>query len=140
MTIFAGELRKRDQVGTGVVVPSATVWMNEKPRHIAGKVRHVRTLDCSNRDRFAKPEGLRVRSHPVQNRVQPIREDKRTMINRNDVGHPNTRSIIETVKQWAGGGLFGLVIFAGVLLSQSGEEEVAPSFSEAHMVGVNLGE
>lgn len=48
-----------------------------------------------------------------------------------------SRSISDNLKQWAGGAFFGLVIVAGILLSQAGQEESLPTYSETQMVGLD---
>lgn len=55
-----------------------------------------------------------------------------------ETGSHLTRSISDNLKQWAGGALFGLVIFAGILLSQTGQEESLPTYSETQMVGLDI--
>lgn len=48
------------------------------------------------------------------------------------------RSIMDNAKQWVGGAIFGLAIFAGILISQRvGEEPVIP-LEGVPMVGVSV--
>ncbi|WP_318247732.1 hypothetical protein [Corynebacterium gallinarum] len=55
-----------------------------------------------------------------------------------EADHHLARSISDNLKQWAGGAFFGLVIFAGILLSQTGQEESLPTYSETQMVGLDI--
>ena len=139
MTVYAGKELDSRKLHQGVVVPSAAVWMGEGAGLKSANKRHVRTIDCSNGDRFHQPSSLRILPHSERNyrtSQQLVREQDPE---NTTGGNSDARSIKESLKQWAGGGLFGLVIFAGILLSQSGEEEVSQNYYETQMVGVSLG-
>lgn len=124
----------------GLVVPSAAVWMAETPRNSDTKVVNVRTLADSNSGRVQPLRNSQIgRPYPpiylprhVANSPQDLEQKP--------VVDPHGRSIKENLKQWAGGGIFGLVVFVCLIWSQAGEEEIAPTFPEAQMVGVSLGE
>ena len=139
MTVYTGRELDSRMMQQGVVVPSAAVWMEKRPGSKVVNKRHVRTIDCSNGDRFNQPSSLRILPHGERNyRTSQQQVVERIPENTADT-NSDARSIKESLKQWAGGGLFGLVIFAGILLSQSGEEEVSQNYYETQMVGVSLG-
>lgn len=139
MTIYADKAIKNGETCSGVVVPSAAVWMQDLPEISAQKRHVVRTIDCSKAARFQKPRSLKnehAAVHFSQIGVQRISKHLPTAI---PTDNPQTSSIKEILKQWAGGGIFGLVIFAGILLSQPQEEVPTPTTYEANIVGVSLG-
>ncbi|BAU96262.1 hypothetical protein N24_2000 [Corynebacterium suranareeae] len=138
MTIYAANGLESGARRQGVVVPSAAVWMQEVPSVERVKKRHVRTIDCSNSDRFCRPESLRILPHGRKNYPISQQHLREHFTGSTQNHNPHARSIKESLKQWAGGGLFGLVIFAGIVLSQSGEEEATQTFYETQVVGVSL--
>lgn len=139
MTIYAGKGIEEHIVHQGNIVPSAAVWMQDIPSGKVVNKRHVRTIDCSNSDRFQQPKSLRIKLHDV--RDYPVSQPPSLLLplETQMSSNAHARSIKDLLKQWAGGALFGLVIFAGILLSQSEEEEAPQNFYDTHVVGLSLG-
>ncbi len=137
MSIDAGIGPKVQHESRGIVVPSAAVWMAEDRVVKPSRSIHVRTLDSSNRSRFDPPRGLHLHDHATSiSKKQRVREATFPVLQRPAPTTP-PRSMVENAKQWAGGGLFGLVIFVGILISQPGEEVVAPDMSYSQLEEVH---
>ncbi|AGG67059.1 hypothetical protein [Corynebacterium callunae] len=122
----------------GMVVPSAAVWMAEVPGVEVARSVNVRTLDSSNKGKPQSLESDQIKRHhpPI---YRPRIEINSSSESAQDLkNYPDGRSIKELLKQWAGGAVFGMVVFVCLLWSQSGEEEITPTFPETQMVGVSL--
>lgn len=138
MPIDAGERSDNGVVRAGVVVPPAAVWAGGRAEMFCANPVHIRTLGDSNRVISKTQAGRRNRSFNQSNTGFQVK-DARSVEN-SSAGHGNDspRSIAENLKQWAGGALFGLAIFGGILFAQHGQEEPLPTFSESQLAGVDV--
>lgn len=138
MSIGAGGRSDNGVVRDGVVVPPAAVWAGGRAEVFCVNPVHIRTLVGSNSVISQPPAGHRNRSFSHSN-TGFQGEDARP-VQHSAVGHGNDspRSIAENLKQWAGGALFGLAIFGGILFAQHGQEEPLPTFSESQLAGLDV--
>lgn len=138
MSINTGSKVNSSQSSSGLAVPPAVVWAGG-PVDVScvNRVR-VRTLDSSNNARSGPPRGMQMQRHGTCLVIDPVVRENPHITSLEILPDRVQRSIIENAKQWAGGALFGLAIFGGLLLSQQGQEEPIPSYSESQMIGVNM--
>lgn len=138
MSIDAGGRCNSSQQGSGLAVPPAAVWSGGKADTSCVRTVRVRTLGSSNTARFEPPHGIQLQHRSPDYLVaQAVGEG----VGPAQLGIPSEdgpRSIIESAKQWAGGAVFGLAIFVGILLSQQAQEEPITPHNGAEMVGVSL--
>ena len=120
------------------MVPPAAVWGGGRAQIFQSNPVHVRTLKDSNRTIHLR--GLQGHPAPGIHSNTPVRSVRETPAAdfALEADHHLARSISDNLKQWAGGAFFGLVIFAGILLSQTGQEESLPTYSETQMVGLDI--
>lgn len=139
ISIAAGHNGHDGGLSGGVVVPPAAVWGGGRAQIFQTNPVHVRTLKNSNRVNL--PGGAQGHPAPRSHSNTPVRPVRETYPVRVAVEADNHlgRSISDNLKQWAGGAFFGLVIFAGILLTQTGQEESLPTYSETQMVGLEIG-
>lgn len=139
MAIFitAGQRGQGGEGRGGVVVPPAAVWGGGRAQIFQSNPVHVRTLRNSNRADYHGSEHC----HPAPGLPSntPLRSMGETpcVSVTSQTDSTLSRSISDNLKQWAGGAFFGLVIVAGILLSQAGQEESLPTYSETQMVGLD---
>ena len=119
-------------------MPPAAVWGGGRAQIFQSNPVHVRTLRNSNSGNHSG----NVHRRPARgiHSNTPLARAPEThpagVTSRRD--NPLSRSIGDNLKQWAGGAFFGLVIFGGILLSHTGQEESPPTYSETQMVGLDI--
>lgn len=138
MSIHAGKTSDLPPSRDGIVVPPASVWAGGRAEIFCVNPVHVRTLGGSNARAVGSPA----------DRQKPGAGQSNTGlqhgVRRSAPGaapshwHYSSRSITENLKQWAGGALFGLAIFGGILFAQQGQEEPLPTYSESQMAGLDV--
>lgn len=112
-------------VTTGNIVPAAAVWMESPPQFDVRKAVHVRTLESSNsycsglRPGIGGSRRMRTGSH------DRMTGTLKAPSGLNPEHTSQSWSILDHVKQWFGGAIFGAVIFLGILLSQPADDELS---------------
>ncbi len=138
MSIDAGGRLGNDRPVPDLTVPPAAVWAGGREGVAPSRPVRVRTLDSSNRTRFSPPYGVHVQRHGSGYGIaRPVPEAADLLREKGNSGE-SPRSIMENVKQWAGGAIFGLAIFVGILLSQEAQEEPIEPYGGSQRVGVSL--
>lgn len=136
--ISADGMQYPDSSGVDLTVPPAAIWMGGGAPFSRSGAQHVRTLGSSNISRSQPHERgnfwLLCVSNMGGHTVGEAMGRATTLATRKTA----TRSIMENAKQWAGGALFGMAILGGIILSQHGQEEPIPSYSESQMAGVTV--
>lgn len=138
MSIDAGERSDSRGIRGGVVVPPAAVWAGGRAEMFCVNPVHIRTLGVSNRAVSKVQAGRRNRSFKQSNTAIRVKDTRSTGNSAAVQVNDSPRSIAENLKQWAGGALFGLAIFGGILFAQHGQEEPLPTFSESQLAGVDV--
>lgn len=138
ISITAGQGGRGGKGRGGVVVPPAAVWGGGRAQIFQSNPVHVRTLRNSNRkDYYGNEHRHPARGIHSNTPLRSVGEAPRVDVTLRTDNHLS-RSISDNLKQWAGGAFFGLVIVAGILLSQTGQEEALPTYSETQMVGLDI--
>lgn len=138
ISIDAGDRWNSSQQGPGLTVPPAAVWSGGKADTSCVRTVRVRTLDSSNAVRFEPPYGIQLQHRASNYLVAQAVGEGAGPAQQGIPSEDGPRSIIESAKQWAGGAVFGLAIFVGILLSQQAQEEPITPHNGAEMVGVSL--
>lgn len=126
MTINTRQVPRYCTNASGVVVPSAAVWVSGKPGMVAGACGDVRTLENSNRINDVRAvDGDRGQVGVSNTHYRSVLEQGRRLF-RDDSPPTHTRSIRETLMNWMGGALFGLVIVLGIVIAPTQDEPNAP--------------